>query len=506
LIEREPLLRIEGLKTYFHTYEGVVKALEGIDLEIHKGETMGLVGETGCGKSVTATTVMGLIPMPPGKIEGGRVFLGEPIEVTTLRREYDKRFGNDGEARKKEIGKLTKSLDDMKATGKGKDPGARRLKEQLAALEYRFDILHKTQQELNAIRGDRIAMIFQEPMTALNPGFTIGAQISETIQLHQLGKIADLALKVAETELKAIEAGKRARRVKSGSGSEMCSECRVNIREDHGYCLSCGSPLEGGFSFLKPMALRKTWLRTSRKYYARLKENPDNTYAYFMERLPVVKRLVESRFRLAKTLLAEDALREVKIAEPIRVAKSYPYELSGGMKQRAMIAMMMSTQPDLLIADEPTTALDVTVETQILALMRDLQRTRNTSILLITHDLGVIAENCHRVAVMYAGYIVEMSDVEEIFKRPLHPYMNALLRSIPKVGPAFIGMRKKPLEIIPGVVPNLLKPPPGCRFHPRCERALEKCSKEVPPLVEMIPGHQVACHNPVPQSAKEASS
>jgi len=178
------------------------------------------------------------------------------------------------------------------------------------------------------------------------------------------------------------------------------------------------------------------------------------------------------------------------------VVRNYPFELSGGMRQRAMIAMMMACEPDLLIADEPTTALDVTVEAQILSLMKELQNKKGTSILLITHDLGIIAETCNRVAIMYAGYIVELACTESIFAQPLHPYTNALLKSIPKIGEKHLSERKKPLYVIPGVVPNLISPPSGCRFHPRCEHALEKCKSGVPALIEASPGHFVACNHP----------
>ena len=357
-------------------------------------------------------------------------------------------------------------------------------------------------------------MIFQEPMTALNPAFTIGHQISETIELHQFSKIVDDAIKLCEQEREAVKTrriarapAKMVRRSKKTAKAAVevdehsCKACNAPLRDDWMYCASCGAMDLTGLSRIAPMALRRAWLSYSITYYKNLRRNPNNTLAYFIRVLPLLKRL-ERRFKLAKIMRAEDSLKEVKIAEPVRVAKSYPFELSGGMKQRAMIAMMMSCEPELLIADEPTTALDVTVEVQILALMRELQRSKGTSILLITHDLGVIAENCSRVAVMYAGYIVEMSSVNEIFRNAMHPYPAALLRSIPRIGAAYIHMRKKPLNIIPGVVPNLLKPPTGCRFHPRCERALEVCRDVMPPLVEMAPGHTVACHNPVPEDLR----
>jgi oligopeptide/dipeptide ABC transporter ATP-binding protein len=197
-------------------------------------------------------------------------------------------------------------------------------------------------------------------------------------------------------------------------------------------------------------------------------------------------------------------LRDVKIPEPERLAKQYPFELSGGMRQRCMIAMMMACSPNLLIADEPTTALDVTVEAQILKLMRELQERTTMAILLITHDLSVVAEVCHEVGVMYAGSIVEFGSVDEIFRRTLHPYTDGLMRSIPRFRGQTGADRKSELYIIQGSVPNLLHPPSGCRFHPRCPRALEVCTKVVPPLEQKAAGHLVACHNPIPVGASAA--
>lgn len=500
------MLRIEGLKTYFHTYEGAVKALEGIDIDVRKGETMGLVGETGCGKSVTALTVMSLIQKPPGRIEAGRVFLGEPSRVTSLRKEYDVKFEHAPGDRKKEIESIERKIESLK----GDEHKAERagLRERLAALTYSYDLLTKSESELNEIRGNRMSMVFQEPMTALNPAYTIGDQIGETLELHQRDKLVDDVLRQLELETKAFESGKTAARKKvrreeraTESGKdrqerEICSLCGATARSDWNACISCGAR----FSRILPSAIRRMFFRIALRYYRGVKDNPNNTWTYLVRSNPVTRKL-ERRMYLAKTIRAEEALKEVKIAEPGRVVRSYPFELSGGMKQRSMIAMMMACRPDLLIADEPTTALDVTVEAQILSLMKELQRTRETSILLITHDLGVIAETCHRVAVMYAGYVAELSTAQEIFARPTHPYTHALLRSIPKIGPAHMHERKKPLYVIPGIVPNLLKPPSGCRFHPRCERMLDVCKSEVPPLRELMPGHFVACHNPVPSTS-----
>jgi len=340
---KEALLSIRNLKTYFFTYEGIVKALENVNLDIYARETFGLIGETGCGKSVTALSVMRLIPEPPGKIVNGEIwFKGE-------------------------------------------------------------DLLKKSEEEMQKIRGNEISMIFQEPMTALNPVYTIGDQIVEVLLLH-----------------------------KKFSGFSM-----NNLP---------------GYNFLK--------------------------------RRRIKKEIYKEAFKEAV-----EALRMVQISDPEKVAKQYPHELSGGMRQRAMIAMMLACDPSLLIADEPTTALDVTVQAQILELMKDLQKRKGTAIWLITHNLGVVAEMCDRVGVMYAGYIVEMGTTEKIFDNPDHPYTRGLMGAIPK-----ITEEKERLEIIPGTVPNLIYPPPGCRFHPRCKYATDKCKESPPPLVEVEKDHFVACY------------
>lgn len=328
---------------YFETYEGTVKALEDISFEIRPGETIGLVGETGCGKSVTALAVMRLIPDPPGKIVSGTIY-----------------FNNE-------------------------------------------DLLLKSKEDMQHIRGKDISMIFQEPMTALNPTYTTGNQIAEVILLHE-----------------------------TFNGDEK-----------------------------KPL-----------------------------DRLNFIKRRRQGkkakRIALQKAI---DALKMVQISNPEKVAKQYPHELSGGMRQRVMIAMMLACNPKLLIADEPTTALDVTIQAQILELMKELQKRTNAAIWLITHDLGIIAEMCDKVGVMYAGYIAEFADAETIFKWPYHPYTQGLMRAIPK-----ITEKRERLDIIPGIVPNLITPPSGCRFHPRCSYAIDICKQTPPPLEEVEPGHQVACY------------
>jgi len=316
----ETLLQVQNLKTQFFTYGGVVEALDSVSFDIRKGEVFGLVGESGCGKSVTALSILNLVKKP-GKVVSGKIFL-------------------EGE-----------------------------------------NLLEKTESEMRMIRGSKISIIFQDPSAALNPVFKIGYQVAEPLIFHR--------------EIKERDALKDA-----------------------------------------------------------------------------VKLLSITR-----------------IPDPESKAKNYPHEISGGMKQRAMIAMTLACKPDLLIADEPTTNLDVTIEHQILHLIRELRDEFGTSILLITHNLGVIAEMCDRVAVMYAGVIVELSDVRTIFRNPLHPYTIRLKKAIPSA--KAIG---KELEEIPGSVPALINPPSGCRFHPRCEQALPICKREKPKEAEIESGHFVACH------------
>ena len=320
---QKPLLEVKNLRTYFYTEDGVVHAVDGVDFVVYPGEVLGLVGESGCGKSVTSLSIMRLIS-PPGKTLEGQVLL-------------------DG-----------------------------------------LDLLKLPENEMIKVRGNRISMIFQQPQTALNPVFRVGEQIAEVLSIHQdFGK----------------EAGQ--------------------------------------------------------------------------------KRAVE-------------LLKMVGIPDAERRADSYPHELSGGMAQRVMIAMGLACVPELLIADEPTTALDVTIQAQILDLMRELREKMGTSVILITHDLGVIAELAERVAVMYAGEIVEQAEVQELFDHPLHPYTQGLIGSIP-----VLGKIKERLDVIPGTVPNLVNLPEACRFAPRCaareKYGLKICTQVRPNLTEVSAGHKVRC-------------
>ncbi|RLG61136.1 ABC transporter ATP-binding protein [Candidatus Geothermarchaeota archaeon] len=375
----DKLLEVENLKVRFYTYEGIVKAIEGINLEIRKGETLGLVGETGCGKSVTGLSMLVLVP-PPGRIEDGKVIL------------------------------------DLKGR--------------------KVNLLKQKEPFLLKIRGKEISMIFQEPNAALNPVYTVKEQIGEAIFHHRRREILNKVLKSIEE--KARRKGK------------------------------------------------SLMLKIERWFYEKMLANPEALSIRIAFKIPILRRFL--RRKLDEVIRNEviAILREMEIPDPERVADMYPHELSGGMQQRVVIAMALACNPSLLIADEPTTSLDVTVQAQILDLIRRLKRKFGSSVVYITHDMGVIAEMCDRVAVMYAGYICELAEVKELFKNPLHPYTKALLESIPRPDKEFKSIR--------GTVPNLINPPSGCRFHPRCDYAMDICRKVPPRLVEVKKGHFVACH------------
>lgn len=365
---KDSLVEVKNLVVRFYTYAGIVEALEGVDLHIRPGEILGLVGETGCGKSVTSFSILQLVP-PPGKIEGGEIYFNKDGKVLNIRK-----------------------LDE---------------------------------DSIRKIRGKEIAMVFQEPRAYLNPVYTVETQIGEALLTHRREEFLKRAIETLE---------------KTGKGSSF-----------------------------------------ERKVYERMLKKPKSIMTRIMAKFCSKKTLKEE---IRKEVI--DLLRNVEIADPERVAKMYPFELSGGMAQRAVIAMALSCNPMMLIADEPTTNLDVTVQAQILKLIRQLRERFKSSILYITHDLGVIAELCDRVAVMYAGRVVELADVYELFKDPLHPYTKALLESIPRPGQEF--------KSIPGTVPNLINPPKGCRFHERCQYEMEICRKVKPEFIEVKKDHFVACH------------
>ncbi|MBE0478161.1 ABC transporter ATP-binding protein [Candidatus Aerophobetes bacterium] len=384
------ILNVDALKTNFYTYEGVVKALDEVNFDIEKGDTLGLVGETGCGKSVTSFSVMRLI-LPPGKIESGRILFNLDKQDEILQ------------------------------------PPC-------------IDLLQQTDSFMQKIRGNEISMIFQEPASALNPVYTVGEQIAESFLLHRKAQLYQEALKRINEELK-----------------------------------------EKKIFFPGKVAL--IW---ESKLCSKVLKNPKSFWLKFLSIFPCIRT---DKHRIKKIGMEKSAnlLRSMSVPDPDRTVQRYPHELSGGMQQRVVIAIAIACNPTLLIADEPTSNLDVTIQAQILELIRALKEKTGTSILFISHDLGVIAKMCRWVAVMYAGTICELTRVKELFEKPLHPYTMALLKSIPTAG-------VERLESIKGNVPDLINPPSGCRFHPRCPGAREKCTQIKPKIEKVSENHFVACH------------
>ena len=495
---QDVILDVRGLRTYFFTYDGVVKALDGVSFNVRKGETVGLVGETGCGKSVTAFSITKLIADPPGRIMDGLIlFKGANLL-----------WGVDKEARFKPV------------------PKTNRVK-----VRRFYRRIRAGQDRMTAVRGAGISMIFQEPMSALNPIFSISNQISEALLLHRgdeilqglLGIIRDGPAVEAAIQgvVKAAKlndsAALRAATTKLGEvmrWPSMATQAFYLFRSAWADPERKVPELRRAFQRGRLSSLQRSYLRRELRRIAltaALRQTFMTEMRYGrLERS--ARRAVRSR-RLAlslrsfyfglwgisrhvrkpvqdETFWRSVALLEgVRIANPVQVARGFPHELSGGMLQRVMIAMALSAEPELLIADEPTTALDVTIQAQILELMRELKARHGTAIMLITHDLGVIAEVADRVCVMYAGNIVEVAPVKELYQRPLHPYSQGLLSSIPRMD-----QPDKKLESIPGSVPNLIYPPSGCRFHPRCPHAMPICKESRPPMTTEGEGHTVACY------------
>ncbi|MCI4325302.1 MAG: ABC transporter ATP-binding protein [Thermoplasmata archaeon] len=469
-----------------------------MSFQIHRGETLGLVGETGCGKSVTAFSITKLIADPPGRIMDGQIrFKGANLL-----------FGLEKEARFKPIAKSNR-----------------------VKVKRRYRRIKQGQERMTAVRGAGISMIFQEPMSALNPIFSIADQISEALFLHRGIQIIDRLLK-AKSRGPEVEAALQAvvTAARSDSGAALREACdafgQVTGLPSFGtqaYYLfrPARADPESKLPQMRKALKRIEFSGLQRNYLSQRRRRlllEAELKASYMEEMRTSKidrnhrRVIRSR-RLALNLstlylglwgikrytrkpLTDEMfwgvvglLEGVSIANPVQVARGYPHELSGGMLQRVMIAMALSAEPELLVADEPTTALDVTIQAQILELMRDLKGRVGTAILLITHDLGVIAEVADRVCVMYAGNVVEIAPVEELFRRPLHPYTQGLLSSIPRMDEP-----DKKLESIPGSVPNLIYPPSGCRFHPRCPHAMPVCKENRPPMTVEGGGHTVACY------------
>ena len=377
------IIDTQELITNFYTYEGVVKALNRVSLVVDHGMTFGLVGESGCGKSVTVRSMMRIV-QEPGKVEGGKVIL---------------------------------FLDDA-SQAKG------------------IDLLKQSEAYMEDLRGDRISMIFQEPNAALNPIMSIGDQVNESYLFHQQKEIATKVIQ----ELDA-------------------PECKT-------------------FFVLKSL---------QQVLYARAAKNPDGLLLQVFNRIPLLRRWRKRMHREA-SLRSEKIIANLGIPNPAEVMRAYPHNLSGGMKQRIVIAIALACNPLLLIADEATSNLDVTIQAQILELLKTLKQEEISSVLLITHDLGIVAETCDRIGVMYAGNLCEVADVKELFRAPQHPYTRALLNSVPRFS------QEGELQSIAGNVPNLVTPPPGCRFHPRCPHVKEICRKRFPEQVTVSERHDVACY------------
>lgn len=420
------IVEVRDLEVKFYTYAGVVEALDGVNLFVKEGEILGLVGETGCGKSVTSLSIMMLVP-PPGKIEGGTILYNTPSRQQ--------------------------------------------------------DILAMSDDSVRKLRGKDISMIFQEPRAYLNPVYSVEDQISEVMLVHRKDELLknsiastkkrlmekqkpQLEKRIAELEGKKADLEKQEAEIEKRKGTE---EQMVNLEKQKANLEKQIANLPSNFEvrvYKRMLEAHSRLARLAARFFSRFSRKRQFT-------AEVRKEVVR-------------VLKSVEIPDPERVARMYPHELSGGMAQRVVIAMALACNPTLLIADEPTTNLDVTVQAQILNLIKILKKNLGSSILYITHDLGVVAQSCDRVAVMYAGNVIETADVFETFSSPLHPYTIALLESIPRPG--------EPFKSIPGIVPSLIDPLRGCRFHDRCSYAMEICPKVKPPFTEVKPGHYVSCH------------
>jgi len=493
----EVVLDVHDLRTYFYTYDGVVKALDGVTFQLHRGETTGLVGETGCGKSVTAFSVTRLIPDPPGRIVHGSV----------LFHGADLLWGLEGEAKFHPI------------------RGTPRVK-----VSRRVRRIRRANERMEAVRGRGIAMIFQEPTQAMNPVFSVANQVGEIVFLHRGTEILDEmlsatpdapAVEPALRDLLAAIGGKRRDEIRRAAEAVGRAAWSSRLGTEAFYlAVAAVRPsatrrqLHRAVERLRLRPFQRRYLEHRRRLVA-LREQANEVHLAEMTEMttkPAARGAIRLRAlgeRLAhfyfgvwgvrgwvrrpldQTLFwrVVRILESVQIANPVQVARGFPHELSGGMIQRVMIAMALSADPAVLLADEPTTALDVTIQAQILELIGALRSRVGTAILLITHDLAVVAEVADRVCVMYGGQIVEQAPVRELFQRPLHPYTQGLLASVPRVD-----QPGKELRTIAGSVPNLIDPPSGCRFHPRCPHAMPVCRSQRPPMTEMGGEHAVACY------------
>ena len=456
-IPKEPLLRVNGLRVSFITRAGKIQAINDVSFEIQAGETFGLVGETGCGKSQTALAIMRLTP-EAGIIERGEIWFAGTNLTKNITREF----------------KLTQK--------KNARPKLKRNKSMLKRLN----------QEMNEIRGKEVSMIFQEPMTSLDPVYTVGMQVSETLLRHCTDLLVDRILaRNAATREKLREITNTAtheltqtevRELLHRSGLERLEDqiWFIISRKDIGITQKIRRISE--LAERKPTPITMMFLVELNKSSGKM------PIKYrILNKMPIIRRWLWGTIQKEALDLSYELLSLVNMPNAENVLHQYPHELSGGMRQRVMIAMALATRPKLVIADEPTSALDVTVQAQILELLRELNRTFNSAILFISHDIGVISEVCNRVGVMYAGNLVEVARLDQLFADPKHPYTQGLFASIPKYGE-----KRELLQTIEGTVPNLIDPPKGCRFRTRCSRAFEKCT-EGPPWVQVDRDHGVLC-------------
>jgi peptide/nickel transport system ATP-binding protein len=423
------LVQTRELFTSFYTFEGAVRALNGVSLVVNQGETYGLVGESGCGKSVSVRSMMRIV-QAPGRIDSGSIFM----------------FLN-SEDRQKGI-----------------------------------DIVHRSEAYMESIRGCDISMIFQEPGAALNPVLSISEQIAESYQFHRMDSMLEETIAVVRAEARAMPGLFPARLWKVLQAALFSRELEGIRRHDQRV-----QKIDNELYLLESREDAEAQARKSGLNRARDRIRARDAAVAIARRVPLLRMY---RLRLRTTIRAQviALLRSLGIPNPENVAQRYPHELSGGMQQRVVIAIALACHPTLLVADEPTSNLDVTIQAQIVELIKDLKRTTISSVLFITHDLGLVAEVCDRVTVMYAGDVSETASVRDLFRQPLHPYTRGLLASVPKVD------QREELSMIPGAVPNLIRPPEGCRFHPRCPKRMDICVKQKPATVEHSPGHWVACH------------
>ena len=536
------LLEIEGLRVHFDTLDGPIEALHSVNLNVDQGQIMGLVGESGCGKSVTSLVTIGLATCD---IDEGSVKY-EGKELLFSDSESDKKI-QEISGRITAVGVLASIIFVFWAILIDPVQGATFLLVFLfvsiaswlvgfaGKREYR-----RHQKFMRWVRGNEISMIFQEPMTALNPLYTVEKQISEVMREHDRLVKAETprSFRVAQALVSPLTLAFRAMRLRPQSASAILAVLAfVTVAHLYGFAddaknwvflLVIVIPLSASWTLFKNhnAALRSEISDTGHSTNPSISQRLLSAASILLPllplgiaaalvmflmlwmpfsallgmvvistllALPVIMALDYLKLDPAHTQQVISILEAVRIPNPIAVVNMYPHELSGGMRQRVMIAMMMSCEPKLLIADEPTTALDVTIQAQILQLMRDLRDEKGTAILLITHDLGVIAEMCDSVTVMYAGSIVEKGSIEAILSRPRMPYTIGLLHSIPTIDDE--SEHRDVLPIIPGQVPDPNLHFDGCRFHPRCPFADELCISTPPPMIEVEPGHFAACHH-----------